>query len=181
MKRIIAPLACLICAMVGAYIGTSLAQDDDPFTYPHYVGSAYYMDVAAGSAHDEDIGYAREAGIIRGYTDDIYGPADAVSREQMATFEMRDVAFGLVVGLRMAEWYHGLQPWMPDMPLPIDEEFQRDAQLFRWAADVIDHQAAARPDDAVWGPELYAHTSTCLNFVADALASGEAAALLDRR
>ena len=173
MKRIIAPLACLLCALVGAYVGTSLAQDDDPFIYPHYVGSAYYTDVAADSAHDEDIGYAREAGIIRGYTEDIYLPAGIVSREQMATYEMRDVALGLVLGLHMGSWWDGLKMWFPDSNLTPEEEARLNVQLFRWSADLIDHQARARPDDAIWGPELYAHTSLCLRSMADAIELGQ--------
>ena len=170
MRRLLIPVLCFVAALAGAYVGVGLAQDEDPWNYPHYLGSAYYTDVAGDSPHDEDIGYAREAGIIRGYTEDSYGPAGIVSREQMATYEMRDVALGLVVGLRMGEVLRGMDMWMPGPALSVEEQAQRDVQLFRWAANLIDHQAAARPDDAVWGPELYAYTSSNLRFVADFMA-----------
>ena len=161
MKRIIGPLACLLCALVGAYVGTSLAQDD-PCVYPHYPGSAYYADIEAGTAHDEDIGYAREAGIVRGYSNVIYGPAWVVSREQMATFEMRDFTLGLVLALRMSGVLHSYGAYVPSSDLTVEERQRRDSQLLKWTADLIEHEGRSRPDDAIWGPELYTDMATWL-------------------
>lgn len=82
--RKVFPMVLVICL---GFAGGLLGQ----ITANHFLGS-YYLPDCFGSPHDEDIGFAYEGGIVKGYSDGSYNPTGVVTREQMATYIMRGYA-----------------------------------------------------------------------------------------
>ena len=52
-------------------------------------GENIFSDVAAGTWYTDAVVWANRSGVVNGYTDKTFGPADAVTREQMATMLFR--------------------------------------------------------------------------------------------
>jgi hypothetical protein len=97
--------------------------------------------VSPSSPHDEDIGYLRECGVVQGYPDGTYGPNVTVTREQMATYVARALAFGAAGGELLVDydyfdgWYWGehsyLSGWITY------EEYQTFGLTYLWLVDMI--------------------------------------------
>ncbi len=75
-------------------------------TANHYAGSHYFPDCPATSPLDEDIGFAYEGGVVRGYLDGNYGPAGVVTRDQMATYTMRSFNASVVIAWLMVDYLY---------------------------------------------------------------------------
>ncbi|HUW10771.1 MAG TPA: S-layer homology domain-containing protein [Anaerolineae bacterium] len=161
---------CLVMGLAGSALGQYVfGQEEEPL---HRSGAEYYEDVSAESPHADDIGFAREAGIARGFSDTEYGPGWVVSREQMATFEMRDFTAGIVFALRVVDlarfrdeklgsldWY-----WFGPDGIRHDTEEEKafwtqwgqdQGDMLLWMADLIEHEDGARPADAVGRADEY--------------------------
>jgi len=82
MRKVL-PMVLAICfGFAGGLLGQATAN--------HYGGAHYFPDCSAASACDQDIGFAYEGGIVKGYPDGTYNPAGVVTREQMASYTMRN-------------------------------------------------------------------------------------------
>jgi S-layer homology domain len=84
MKRYfaVAMVACLMGAVGGAATAVGV------LAYSHRGGSTYFTDCSASSAHNEDVGWAYEYGIVKGMNG-LYHPTNPVTREQMTSYLMR--------------------------------------------------------------------------------------------
>ena len=169
MKRITLLMTCLAMGLLGGALGQAIFGQEE--TLLHLPGDIYYSDVSADSPHADDIGFSREAGIARGFSDTLYGPDWLVTREQMATFEMRDFTAGIVFALRISgrlyQDIHGSPHMLPPSSVGIVEEWERDIAFCRWAAELIDYQAATRPADAMGGVNMYSDLAAQLRELAD--------------
>lgn len=56
---------------------------------PGAKGEAIFADVKAGVYYAEAIAWANENGVVKGYSDEIFAPGDAITREQMAAMLYR--------------------------------------------------------------------------------------------
>jgi len=159
-RQLMLPALCFIMGLLGVFCGQALFGQGDVVL--HWPGSTYYTDISDSSPHDEDIGYAREAGIARGYSETEYGPDWNVSREQMATFEVRDFTAGMVTAVKIV----GLLDYTPYTStrllappdwdeITVEEWFQRNIDLLSWSAELIEYQADTRPEDCAGGALMY--------------------------
>jgi len=85
MRRGIGKVLPMVLAICFGFAGGLLGQA----TVNHYAGSHYFPDCSTASPSDQDIGFAYEGGIVKGYSDGTYNPAGVVTRDQMATYTMR--------------------------------------------------------------------------------------------
>jgi len=73
----------------------------------HQPGSYYFSDVSSFSPHNQDIGYLVEYGVTSGTTETTYSPSMSVTREQMASFLMRQSAVDSLITLLVQDLaYH---------------------------------------------------------------------------
>jgi len=136
----------VVLALLAGFIGAcAYGLVDDVL---HFPGSDYFTDVAVDSPHNDDIGFAVEAGITMGLTPDLYGSNVGVSREQMASFQMRDLAAALFLATNLAKVETNLME-TPNM------ERQDIADTLRWGAALLEHEAKARPAEAIGGADGY--------------------------
>ena len=56
---------------------------------PAVDNAAAFADVAAGAWYEKAVAWASQNGIVNGYGDDLFGPNDAITREQMAAILFR--------------------------------------------------------------------------------------------
>ncbi len=163
-------VVCFAMGLLGSGIGQCILSQTE--SVQHWSGAEYYEDVSADSPHAEDIGFAREAGVARGFSNTQYGPGSDVSREQMATFEMRDMAAAIIFTLRISgrlydDVYGVRSPLLPPTSMGLIEEWEYDIAFCRWMADLIEQEMVARTSDAIGGPDLYADYATHLRAWAD--------------
>jgi hypothetical protein len=153
-----------LAVLAGAFGGKLVAQD---VATVHHPGTYYYTDLPADSPHDHDIGFAREAGIARGYSATEYGPEWNVPREQMATFQMREFAAGVVFALALHNaWANYWSQPIPDRPE--DQRTMEDMRaMVEWAAELVEHQDASRVEDAIGGPAMYGDIAAHLRRIAE--------------
>jgi len=163
MKR---HMLTVLIALVAGFMGAYAFALTDAETMHHSHGSDYFTDVAVDSPHGDDIGYAVEAGITMGLTPELYGSNVDVTREQMASFQMRDLAAAIVLAIQL-ERIQELQSIPPD-PMH-GMTWQEQADLCRWAALLLDHEAKARPENAIGGPEIYSYLSSTFRGLAQAI------------
>ncbi len=72
-------------------------------TATHRGGSGYFPDCSATSPHDQDIGWAYEAGIVSGFGDGSYNPALPVTREQMTSYTVRTMVIGSALAVLVVD------------------------------------------------------------------------------
>ena len=146
MKRhILTVVIALLAGFLGAFC---YGQVDDVL---HFPGSDYFADVAIDSPHNDDIGYAKEAGITMGLTPELYGSEFNVTREQMASFQMRDLAAAIALTVELATIQINLGGWDPAQA-PTQQE---RGDMLRWAAELLDHENQVRPAEAIGGQAVY--------------------------
>lgn len=112
----------------------------------HAPGSSYFADVSSSSPHDDDIGFCVEAGVTTGTGPDRYSPSLLVSRDQMASFLMRELAFTSVV---MPFWVDAV---LFDGDVTYDlylqgyityDEYEAILALIEWNLQLLEHQGSA--------------------------------------
>jgi hypothetical protein len=142
MKRllVIAAVALVMGAAGGA------AATVGVLAYTHSGGSAYFWDVSPSSPHNEDIGWAYEYGTVNGYWDESYHPSYVVTREQMATYIMRnttgDPATGwLVVDYMYYDGYYFGQPAYDRGDITYNEWMAHE-DTFDWYSALVAYQAS---------------------------------------
>lgn len=156
----------VVIALLGGFMGAYCFALTDAETEGHSPGSDYFTDVVADSPHNDDIGFARELGITMGFSADTYGSDFPVRRDQMASFQMRDLAAAVVLGIQLA----AIQEDLMDPPDPwYGLENQERADLLRWAALLLDHEARTRPVDAIGGARMYSYLSENFRLCAQAI------------
>ena len=57
---------------------------------PAAIGISGFEDVPSGTWYADAVAWARESGVVEGYSDTLFGPEDLITREQMATILHRD-------------------------------------------------------------------------------------------
>jgi hypothetical protein len=141
MKRllVIAAVALAMGAVGGA------AATVGVLAYTHHGGSTYFTDVSYSSPHNEDIGWAYEYGIVNGFWDNSYHPGAAVTREQMATYMMRNVAGDpslawLIVDYMYFDGYYYGQPAYERGDITYNEWMSYE-NMFDWYWALVDYQA----------------------------------------
>ncbi len=141
MKRllVIAAVALVMGAAGGA------AATVGVLVYTHHGGSAYFTDVSSSSPHNEDIGWAYEYGTVNGFWDNTYHPSAAVTREQMATYIMRNttgdpaMAWLVVDYMYFDEYYFGQQAY--DRGDITYDEWMAYEDMFAWYSALVNYQA----------------------------------------
>ena len=141
-QHILTVVIALLAGFAGAF---AYALVGEPL---HLPGSDYFSDVSADSPHSEDIGFAVEAGITMGVTPDLYGSGLPVSREQMASFQMRDLAMAMVLAVEVSRC---LDQFQRLSPLTVEERID----VLRWGAELLEYENESRPAEAVGGTNAY--------------------------
>ncbi len=165
MKGVRLLCGVLVMSLLGGFAGAAVYAQVFA-TSTHLPGSDYFTDVSADSPHSEDIGFAREAGITMGMTPELYGPKVEISREQMASFQMRDFAAAMALAIEISREMHG-SSWgeSPNTNMTIKER----AELLRWGADLLSYEDPTRPEGTIGGVTLYPHLISELHEWADML------------
>ncbi len=142
----------------------------------HAPGSSYFADVSTASPHDDDIGFCVEAGVTMGTAPDRYSPSLLVSRDQMASFLMRQLAFTSLV---MPFWVDAVLfegAVTDDLYLQGEitlDEYEAILALIEWNLQLVEHQGSvlssspAREQVAAAGedPGLQAAAATVLRLM----------------
>lgn len=121
-------------------------------TADHYPGSSYFPDCSSASVHDHDIGFLAEYGITQGYPDGTYRPGEAVSREQMASYIMRQTvadwlgAWLIIDDVYFDGYYFGNQAYQDGRITW--EEYQALLIVYDWMIQLMDYQASAMASQA---------------------------------
>jgi hypothetical protein len=111
----------------------------------HAPGSSYFTDVSSLSPHNHDIGFCVEAGVTSGTGPDLYSPSLPVSRDQMASFLMRELAFTSAL---MPFWVDEV---LFDGDITYDlylqgyityEEYEAILALIEWNLQLLDYQVS---------------------------------------
>lgn len=142
MKLRALAVVCLLSLVFG-FAGASLHSlvASPPPAYTHNPGSSYFFDVTAASPHNDDIGYLKECGVVTGYWDGTYRPQVPVTREQMATYIARALAFGAAGGELLIDYdYVGGYYWgqaARDAGWITQAEFQTFAGVYYWLGDMV--------------------------------------------
>lgn len=137
-------VAVVVVALLMGAVGGAAATVG-VLAYTHYGGSAYFWDCSSASPHDQDVGWATEYGIVKGYADGTYHPTAVVTREQMATYLMRQavgdmVSSWLIVDYMYFDGYYFGQVAYDDGVITW-EEHQTFADMLDWLTALIDYQA----------------------------------------
>ena len=115
-------------------------------TITHHGGAYYFSDCSATSPHDEDIGWLYEYGITQGFPDGTYGPSLNVTREQMASYVMRQTAADTALSVFVTDealfggyytydaYFQGYITW---------EEYQAIQAMLDWYFALLSDQASA--------------------------------------
>ena len=142
-------LTVVIALLAGFFGAFAYGLVDDVL---HSPGSDYFSDVSADSPHSDDIGFAVEAGITMGVTPELYGSGAGVSREQMASFQMRDLAAAVALSVELTRVLQ--MDWGSVAP---EMTAQERADMLRWVASLLEYENQARPEAAVGGATVYSH------------------------
>jgi hypothetical protein len=149
---------------------------------PHYAGSDYFSDVSSSSPHNHDIGYLVEYGVTQGTDATHYSPSLPVTREQMASFIMRqttsDIALSVfVTDLVLFDGYYAYQAYLDGYVTW--EEYQALQDSLDWYLSLLDYQAAAMASETAGeGPRASASQlldPNALSAVLSALRESQAA------
>jgi hypothetical protein len=93
-----APLAPVTRAQMSSFISRALTfletGDGQPESEPPRTSDDYFSD-DDGSVHEANIDALAEAGIVQGFPDGTYRPANSVRRDQMASFVMRALDYAV--------------------------------------------------------------------------------------
>ena len=131
----------------------------------HNPGSSYFSDVSLSSPHNEDIGYLVEYGVTTGTSATTYSPSMAVTRDQMASFLMRQTAmdtsmtWAIVDNMYHNGYYFGLQAYQEGR-LSYDDYQAIQAEI-EWFGQMLTYEGgrmgSPRPD--MYSPQalLVAH------------------------
>lgn len=150
MKRLLWCLLMVLCGFLG---GALFCWASGAF---HQPGSVYFSDVATSSPHNEDVGYLYEGGIVKGISDDLYGPSLPVTREQMASFLGRTSAETYLLTMCSADWkfadgyFTGLRAYQEGRISYA--EYQANSAAMQWATDAMKYQITQMNSDAVTAP-----------------------------
>ena len=110
MKKLVSLLLAVVMLLSFANVAMAYSFDmEEPITRGMFVSVIYriekaivhqmddyvnvFIDVEAGSVHEEAIAWATEVGVVKGYSDTIFAPDDLITREQMATIIYRYYAY----------------------------------------------------------------------------------------
>lgn len=139
-------------------------------TITHHAGSYYFSDCSSMSPHDEDIGWLYEYGITQGFPDGTYGPSLNVTREQMASYVMRQTVADTALSVFVTDevlfggyytydaYLQGYMTW---------EDYQAIQAVLDWYLALLSYQISAASQSESRDP-LGAISARALAGMADA-------------